>query len=152
MPLNLVYDCEFVIEGWVPCWVPCCPPGSQKSCLHQLCQVHQHQERPLVAYGDPRYLPVAQAVDTAWFGPRRPYLIPTAPAAMLTSMRGTKYGDTRRSLLAASRAPASAISLVQLIPAPKLTPVEVCSARVLGCHPESCKACIIMQRHVQGHI
>jgi hypothetical protein len=40
--------------------------------------------------------PVVQAVTTAMFGPRKPYLIETWPEIMLMIDAGTKNGDTRR--------------------------------------------------------
>ena len=44
------------------------------------------------------WAPVAQAVATAWLGPRKPWAMLTAPAAMLTRVLGTKKGLSRRSL------------------------------------------------------
>lgn len=139
--------------------------------------------------------PVAQAVATAWLGPCRPCAMLTAPAAMLTSVLGTKNGLSRRSLPSAcayegsecscgapgkpaalaSRGsryemgdgasaachscrikgresdltqwaltistPASAMSVVQLMPAPIATPVACRCSGVSGRHLASCRAC-----------
>lgn len=49
--------------------------------------------------------------------------MPTAPAAELTSILGTKKGLSRRVLPAVTSAAASPISEVQLMPAPMATPV-----------------------------
>ncbi len=38
--------------------------------------------------------PVVQAVEAAWLGPCRPYLMATCPAARLTRIRGTNSGET----------------------------------------------------------
>lgn len=48
--------------------------------------------------------PVAQAVATAWLGPCSPCAMLTAPAAMLTSVLGTKKGLRRRTLPSACAA------------------------------------------------
>jgi len=40
------------------------------------------------------WTPVAQAVDTEWFGPMSPYLMLMCPAAMFTRILGTKNGLT----------------------------------------------------------
>ena len=40
-------------------------------------------------------VPVVQAVTTAMFGPRKPYLMERLPEIMLMTLDGTKNGDTR---------------------------------------------------------
>jgi hypothetical protein len=63
---------------------------------------------------------------------RAPYRMLMAPAAMLGKMRGTKNGDTRRAFPDATSAPASATSVVQLMPLPTTTPVEARAACPAG--------------------
>jgi hypothetical protein len=68
------------------------------------------------------------------------HLMLTAPAAMLTRIRGTKNGDTRRSLPSVISWPAASVSVVQPMPAPMQTPVAALSAGLVGHQPASASA------------
>ena len=64
----------------------------------------------------------------------------TAPAAMLGRIRGTKKGLSRRRRPWASSMPASAMSSVQLMPAPTMTPVALRAAGSRVSQSASCRA------------
>src|SRR5262245_2531448 len=84
--------------------------------------------------------PVEQAVTTAWLGPLRPCAIDTYPDARLISRPGMKNGETRRGPLSFSTIAVSAMPVRPPIPEPIITPVLICSSRVVGFQAASSSA------------
>src|SRR5262245_46825311 len=84
--------------------------------------------------------PVEQAVTTAWLGPLRPCAIDTYPDARLISRPGMKNGETRRGPLSFSTTAVSAMPVRPPIPEPIITPVLICSSRVVGFQAASSSA------------
>ena len=76
--------------------------------------------------------PVAHAVDGAEHGPCSPARIDTWPAAMLTSILGTKCGETRRAPRSRSVSDAWTMSSSPPIPEPTATPVRCRCAALSG--------------------
>src|SRR2546427_1441673 len=85
------------------------------------------------------WLPVAQAVTTAEFGPLAPKRIETSPDAMLTMSIGMKNGETRSGPFSMSILCASRSEEMPPMPEPMSTPKRVPSSRT-GSRPESSTA------------
>ena len=85
--------------------------------------------------------PVEQAVTTAWFGPRKPYLMESWPETRLIRVAGMKKGLSRRGPRSLTvMAPSHRVSSPP-IPDPTMTPVRSCSYSSLGAQPASSTAC-----------
>jgi len=88
-------------------------------------------------------LPVAQALTTQWFGPRRVCSMAMRPAAMLLIIIGTKKGEMRRAPFSSRFSTSSTKMLLPPTPVPITTPIRsrASSDRASGSRPASSRAC-----------
>ena len=87
------------------------------------------------------WVPVEQAVTTAWFGPLKPYLIATCPEHRLISAPGMKKGETRRGPRSFNVTAVAAMDSSPPIPEPIITPVRSRLSSSSGLQPASATAC-----------
>ena len=92
------------------------------------------------------WVPVVQAVELAWLGPRKPYFIEIWPEGRLTRIAGIENGDSRRAPLVSTVSTAWVKLSIPPMPEPIMTPVRFCASSSVGIQPDISTASVAAAR------